>query len=385
MVSGIDAAGSGSFVSNKSVYGESGTVYCSAEAVYFARANYSTEETPYGEFIKYDSKTDTTLTKATLNHGAVEVVAAASVPGSTLNQFSLDEYQGVLRLVTTNDRSSWYGFRNPQHAYTQSDWARVPQGESETSNALYTLDASLQVLGSVENLAPGERVYSCRFMGDIAYFVTFRQTDPLFSVDLQDPANPTVLGALKIPGFSEYLHPYAAGELFGLGRDADPETGQQKGIKLSMFDNSDPTNVKEITTLLIENQDAYSSAETNHKAILVDASKHLIAFPVQAWTNTGSVSKYLIYTYETATGFTKAAEIAIDTGTNGWAEIRGLFIGDTFYVVGPNQVGAYDMNAGFTEKQILQVDENANSVDQYGYYPPGIIMPLTAPGIAIVE
>jgi uncharacterized secreted protein with C-terminal beta-propeller domain len=152
-----------------------------------------------------------------------------------------------------------------------------------------------------------------------------------------------------------------------------------------MFDNSDPANVKEITTLLIENQDAYSSAESNHKAILIDASKSLIAFPLQMWTNTGSISKYLIYTYEAATGFTKAAEIAIDTGTNGWAEIRGLFIGDTFYIVGPNQVGAYDMNAGFAEKQILQVDENANSVDRYGYYPPGIIMPLAAPGIAIAE
>jgi uncharacterized secreted protein with C-terminal beta-propeller domain len=379
MVSGIDAAGSGSFVSNKSVYGESGTVYCSTDAVYFARANYSTEETPYGEFLKYTSKTETVLTKAALQNGSIEITASATVPGTTLNQFSLDEYGGVLRLVTTNDRSTWYGFQNPMRAYTANDWSRVPQGTSETSNALYTLDASLSVLGQVENLAPGERVFSCRFLGGIGYFVTFRQTDPLFSVDLSDPASPTVLGALNIPGFSEYLHPYADGELFGLGRDADAETGRQKGLKLTMFDNSDPADVKEKTTLLIEDGDAYSSAETNHKAILVDASKHLVAFPIQTWTGNASESHYLIYAYDAQTGFTKVSDIKIDTGTNGWAEIRGLFIGNTFYVVGPNQVGAYDMEAGFAEKDILQVDENANSVDRYGYYPPGLIVPLEMP------
>lgn len=387
MVSGIDAAGTGGFLSTKSVYGESGTVYCSTDAVYFARTNYSTEETPAGEFMRYDSKVETVLTKATLNGGAVEIVASAAVPGSTLNQFSLDEYGGVLRLVTTDDRSTWYDFQNrtPNRQYSQSDWARVPRGSSETGNALYTLDASLQILGRVENLALGERVYSCRFMGDTCYFVTFRQTDPLFSVDLSDPASPTVLGALKIPGFSEYLHPYADGELFGLGRDADPETGVQKGVKLTMFDNTNPADVKEKTTLLIENEDAYSSAEANHKAILVDAERRLVAFPIQVWAYTGMESKYLIYTYDSATGFTKAAEIAIDAGSNGWAEIRGLFIGNTFYVVGPNQTGAYDMEAGFAEKQILVVDVNANSVDKYGYYPPGIIMPLATPDLAIEE
>jgi uncharacterized secreted protein with C-terminal beta-propeller domain len=386
MVSGIDAIGSGSFVSQKSVYGESGTVYSSTDAIYFARAEYGTEETPYGEFTKYTSKTETLLTKATLDVGSVEVVASASLPGTVLNQFALDEYDGVLRLVTTDDHSAWYNFQNPQGPVSDSDWDRLPPGTSDTSNALYTLDASLNVLGRLEDLAPGERVYSCRFMPEIAYFVTFRQTDPLFSVDLSDPAAPAVLGALKIPGFSEYLHPYSEGELFGLGRDADAVTGQPKGIKLSMFDNRDPAGVKEITTLLVEYDDIYSTAETNHKAILVDAEKGIIAFPVRQWTDSGSVSLYLIYSYDAKTGFSKAAEIATDTGSGNRAEIRGLFIGGIFYVVGPNQVGSYDIEDGFAEKQILWVDENANSVDRYSYYPPGDIEPFAGQsGMMVID
>ncbi|MDR0874706.1 MAG: beta-propeller domain-containing protein [Clostridiales Family XIII bacterium] len=384
MVSGIDAAGSGGFVSQKSVYGESGTVYSSPEAIYFARAEYSTEELPYGEFTKYTSKTETILTKAALHEGDVEVVASASVPGVVSDQFALDEYGGVLRLVTTDDRSSWYNFQNPLGPASASDWDRLPPGASDTSNALYTLDASLNILGRLENLAPGERVFSCRFMTETAYFVTFRQTDLLFSVDLSDPAAPVVLGVLKIPGFSEYLHPYSKGELFGLGRDADAETGRQKGIKLSMFDNSDPADVKETQTLLVEYEDVYSTAETNHKAILVDAGKGIVAFPIQQWTDAGQESRYLIYSYDAQTGFSKAAEIGIDTGSSNWAEIRGLFIGDTFYVVGPNQVGAYDMKDGFAEKQILLIDEDADSVDRYGYYPPGIIVPFAEPSETVL-
>ena len=389
LISGIDAVGSGVFTSKKSLYGECGTVYCSAEAVYVTRTEYNYEEVPNGEFVKSLSSTNTIITKAGLNNGQVDVVAVESVPGVALNQFSLDEYKGVLRIVTTNDQNSWYSFRDSSRPRQDSDWDRLPESTLYTSNALYTLDGSLKVLGKVEDLAPEERVYSCRFMGDIAYFVTFRQTDPLFSVDLSNPSKPTVLDALKIPGFSEYLHPYADGELFGLGRDADAETGRQKGLKLTMFDNSNPADLKEKTTLLVENQDSYSSAETNHKAILINQSRSIIAFPVQQWEDAGPLSRYMIYNYDKTQGFSKVAEITIDTGElYNLSELRGLFIDDTFFVVGPNNIGAYAMNANFkefAEKQILKIDDGASSVNRYAYYPPGVIMPLAGPVVEVVE
>ena len=95
--------------------------------------------------------------------------------------------------------------------------------------------------GTIENLAKNERIYSARFMGDTGYFVTFRETDPLFSVDLSDPDNPKIIGTLKIPGFSEYLHPYGDGLLLGIGEEVDEKGVESNQVKLSMFDISDPS------------------------------------------------------------------------------------------------------------------------------------------------
>jgi uncharacterized secreted protein with C-terminal beta-propeller domain len=158
----------------------------------------------------------------------------------------------------------------------KSRLVKLPWDEdgSKTFNALYVLDADLQVAGSITDLAQDEVIYSARFDGDIGYFVTFRQVDPLFAVDLSNPKAPVVLSALKIPGFSEYLHLWSDGRLFGLGRDADVETGRAGRMKLSMFDTSDPADVTERKTLLLDSD--YSAALYNHKAILISRDKNLI-------------------------------------------------------------------------------------------------------------
>ena len=114
-------------------------------------------------------------------------------------------------------------------------------------------------------------------MGDIAYFVTFRQTDPLFSADLSDPYNPKIIGELKIPGFSEFLFPYGEGKLLGLGNDADENSGRVKGLKLSFFDINDPSNVTELNKTVL-NRLNYSPALSNHKAALISVKKNLIGF-----------------------------------------------------------------------------------------------------------
>ncbi|MDR3305084.1 MAG: beta-propeller domain-containing protein [Clostridiales Family XIII bacterium] len=367
-ISGIDALSSGDFISRKSFFGSTDIVYASTENIYLTSVRYNTEKT--GENEKYNlfaSWTDTTLTRVSLSGGAVEIVASAKVPGLINDRFSLDEYGGVLRVVTTDNRQTWADFKIPPTTWNEDTWADMPSGESKTSNGLYTLDGGLNVLGRVTDLAPGESVYSCRFMGDIAYFVTFRQTDPLFSVDVSDPAAPKVIGALKIPGFSEYLHPYADGLLFGLGKDADENTGRTGSLKLSMFNNSNPADVSEQHKLLLDGV-FYSSAEYNHKAILVDARKSLIAFP--------SEDSYLIYSYDAASGFSKTAQIDIDRAASddyNYIEIRGLFIEDVFYVVSPNSIKAYDMANGFSAIGSVIFNEGAHSVYQYDY---GIVTPF---------
>ena len=360
----IDSAES---ISKESLLGDYGEVYCSNESIYLTSYKYIGEERQVPEGKMYLSSSETLVTKYSLNDGKIEHVASASVPGSILNQFSMDEYKGNFRIVTSEFESYWIERRDAKNTdiYSDEDF-----GE-KNYNSLYVLNSSLEQIGSVEELAPDENVYSCRFMGDIAYFVTFKQVDPLFSVDLSDPTKPTVVGVLKIPGFSEYLHPYDTGLLFGIGKDADEETGMTKSLKLTMFDNSDPTDVKEKHTLIIEDV-YYSPAEYNHKAILINKNKGIVAFPTE--------EGYQIYKYDANSGFEKVVEVKIDPNyadqLYAMMEVRGLFIDDIFYVISPNTIKTFDMNNDFTSMNTVSIDEGAAS-------PVGnnIIMPLAMPEV----
>lgn len=262
----------------------------------------------------------TLLSRFGINDGKVELKSLGSVLGATLNQFSLDEYNGNLRLVTTVNIHN--EIKKEVDRYTASGSVvkdTVTYYETDTVNALYVLNSDLEIIGKIEGIAEGERIYSARFMGETAYFVTFRETDPLFSVDLSNPKEPKILGELKIPGFSEYLHPYGSNLLFGFGQDADEKTGATKGLKLSMFNISDPTNVTEQTTLKLK--DRYSVAEHNHKAFLISYDKNLIAFPGQ--------NSFLVYSYSARDGFTKKAEVAF----SGWDQnSRMVYIGNYLYI-----------------------------------------------------
>lgn len=287
--------------------------------------DYSSSETTRisdsTQTVTYTSVTN--LMRFSLNDGQIEFAASGSVPGNLLNQFSMDEYMDVFRIVTTVNSYSETRRGNGANGTV----TMLPGGG--TTNALYTLNQRLEIIGRIENVAKDERVYSVRFTGDIGYFVTFRQVDPLFAVDLSDPAKPKILSALKIPGFSDYLHPYSDGLLFGFGHNAN-EQGGINGLKLSMFDVSDPTDVSEKHKLIIS--DAYwSEASYNHKAIVVSPTRGLIAFPCD--------SRYLIFEYSDDVGFIKVGEIYNDSGYNQ----RGLYIGNVFYVCSNDRISAYSM------------------------------------------
>ncbi|MCX6772936.1 MAG: beta-propeller domain-containing protein [Candidatus Micrarchaeota archaeon] len=208
----------------------------------------------------------TQIHKLSLN-GFVET-AEGSVPGHVLNQFSMDESGSYFRIATT----------------VPQVWDWNGQGSAPSYNNMYVLDSSLKQTGSVENIAPGEQIYSVRFMGNRAYMVTFRQIDPFFVLDLSDPAAPKIAGKLKLPGYSDYLHPYDETHIIGLGKDAtvdkNGQTAWYQGVKLTMFDVSDIENPKEVASINIGDRGTDSNALHDHKAFLFSKEKNLLVIPV---------------------------------------------------------------------------------------------------------
>jgi len=210
----------------------------------------------------------TVIHKIAIDKDKIEYKTVGEVTGSALNQFSMDENNGYFRIATTKGQS----------------WSIYIADESrESYNNIYVLDADLKVVGSLEKLAPGERIYSVRFMGNKAYMVTFKQTDPLFAIDLADPAAPKLLGQLKIPGFSNYLHPYDENTLIGIGKDASETSSggvRTQGLKISLFDVSDTANPKEVAKQILGEAGSDSMALYDHKAFLFSKDKNLLVIPV---------------------------------------------------------------------------------------------------------
>lgn len=339
IVSSIDMQQADAIDEVKAVLGNGGSIYCSGDRMLLAASDWTSET---GDIAPDETGKNVQITKSgsrtslvlfSLDKGRIEKLADCTLNGQLLNQFSMDEYEGVFRIVTTVDNYT-------EKIYT--DGIDTYEYEDERYNCLYALNASLEPLGALENLAKDEEVKSVRFDGDIAYFVTFRQTDPLFTVDLSDPAKPAVMSTLKIPGFSSYLHVYADGRLLGVGYDADENTGWQQGVKLTMFDTSDKADVKELTTKLLKAD--WTPVGYNHKSILVDAKRNIIAFPAD--------DCYYVFSYDEATGFTQEGKLA--SGSGGWGEnLRGLFIGDMLYICSSTRLTVISL-PGFAEVKTLE-------------------------------
>lgn len=220
----------------------------------------------------------TTIHKIALKDGALEYRASGRVSGYTLNQFAMDEHDGYFRVATTRGQF----FSN-----------FIPEEQRESYSNVYVLDEEMNTVGKVENLAPGEKIYSARFMQGRVYLVTFEQIDPLFAIDLADPRQPRVLGELKVPGFSSYLHPYSDKLLIGFGKETQVnENGgvTTKGLKLSLFDVSDVKNLREIDTYTMGGQGSESEALEDHKAFLFSQEKSLLSVPVTLRGPTGDIS-----------------------------------------------------------------------------------------------
>lgn len=281
---------------------------------------YISKDTLYLYEEDYDGAMITNIAKFALDEGRISGVAATAVRGYVRDTFAINASDGYLRVLTTD--------------YSTEDEV----------NALYILDENLKLTGQLTGIAPGEEIYAARFMGNTGYFVTYRNTDPLFTVDLSDPAKPEIIGELKVTGFSEYLHFWDDTHLLGIGYESDEKTGNIENIKISMFNIENPGEVIEEAKLVLKDVD-YSEALYDYKSVIISKDKNLIGLVCEDYSGSGIKQTYQIYSYENG-AFKKQAEIPGINGAN-YENVRGMYSGNVFYLWIYDNITSYDMTDGF--------------------------------------
>lgn len=323
-------------------------VYCSKENLYVAKIKYSYSYMPkisnaideaIGVTGISKNEVTTNIHKFAIGNGDVKYVATGKVKGRLLNQFSMDEYSGNFRITTTND----------------------------DGNNLYVLNTDMQEIGSVTNLASGEKIYATRFMGEKAYVVTYKTVDPLFVIDLSTLTAPKVLGELKMPGYSSYLHPFGENYLIGFGEDSVEKSytnweGNQEvvayanGLKMAIFDVSDYNNPKELYSIRLGSRGSYSQLLHNHKALLFDETEGIFAFPAYLAEDAGfdddgtprygnkMFSGALVYDVSVENGIALRGKIEhIDSDNNSNEIQRIIRIGNKLYTLSNEIIKSSDI------------------------------------------
>jgi len=294
--------------------------------------------------------------------GSVEYQTKTQVEGTTIDQFSLDEKDDNLRIALYTIKGS----------------------------RVVVLDNNLKQLGETAYLAKGEKMYSARFVGDRAYLVTYKNIDPLYSIDLSDPENPKALGALKIPGYSTYLQPYDENHIIGFGFQTEETVRRNSlgrvtstsakvtGMKMALFDVSDISNPKMISEEVIGDSKTNSTVLENHKALLLDKERNLLAIPIKNYTTDLSITEdddissatksytsylksrtynkvgYAVYSLDIANGFNLRGIITHDVNSNNYtSDIRGLYIDDTLYTVSNKEIKANNIDTLAEIKEII--------------------------------
>ncbi|WAC05164.1 MAG: beta-propeller domain-containing protein [Methanoregula sp.] len=295
---------------------------------------------------EYD-QTTTVIHKIAIGNGNIAYVANGEVSGYLKNQFAMDEYNGNLRVATTSNVVTTRG----QYEY----------------NNVFVLDGSMKTIGSLTHIAEQEKIYSTRFIGDRLYMVTFKRIDPFFVIDLSSPAHPKILGKLKIPGYSDYLHPYDSTHIIGVGKEtATNDWGgvSTRGVKLALFDVSDVEHPKQVGKVEIGESGTDSAALYDHKAFLFDKEKNLLVLPIRQVTMTPVVQKpgyydnqqriwYGAYVFgvDPASGFVLRGTVEHGSGSSGYYwygssanEVkRSLYIGSNLYTISSAKIVATDL------------------------------------------
>lgn len=309
--------------------------------------------------VSQQPQSKTEIYRFSLKDQKITYSAKGSVPGDILNQFSMDEYRSFFRIATTS-----YKYNGDIN--------------SSSNNNIYVLDQSLQIKGSIEGIAPGERIYSSRFMGDRIYLVTFRKVDPFFVIDLTDPTKPKILGKLKIPGYSDYLHPYDENHVIGFGKDTveykngnGSSQAYYQGMKVAMFDVSNVNNPVEMDKVIIGDRGTDSELLSNHRALLFSREKNLLAFPVNVAQIDSSSGKQMPASFPAYGTFSFQGAYIYKISLSGGLEYKGrithiseedylkagdyyaepnsyvqriLYIGNILYTVSENQIQAHQID-----------------------------------------
>lgn len=364
------------------VSANAGVIYASTKALYVTDTNYDFSANAY--------RTDTEVHKFAFSTDGTVYVGSGLVPGRLLNQYSLGEYQDNLRVATTVDQV----VTTPQSSGNVNLGA-VSSVSAVTNNNVYVLGeagGSLSILGKIEGIAPGEQIYAARFLGKRGFLVTFRRVDPLFTLDLTDPANPKIAGQLKVPGYSDYIQLLDDNHLLTIGKDAQ-DAGSfawVQGIQLSIFDVTDPTNPTQLYKQVIGGRGSYSEANSNPKAFNYFPAANALAFPADVTTVANGGAGYgqheftglYVYRVTLESGFQLLGRIASVSGMSpqgcyyDYTDFtRGVFIGDDVYSVTGRGVKASPLDAvGTIVGQVTFAD--APSLAQNCFYA---VQPVVLP------
>lgn len=344
----LNTSGAATPVQTKALAGYMGSIYCSSDNLY----------TAYG----WD---DTDITRFSIGAGEITPVASCTIEGVVKDQFSMSEYNGYFRVAATKDT---YEEIYHEYDYTDDDiywWDAFIDSSDDSGyytykfisreNRVYVLDLDLNEVGSVKGFGEDENIKSVSFSGDMAYVVTYRQIDPLFSIDLSDPTSPVILDELELPGYSTYMQQWGDGQLLGFGVADD--NGISNGVKLVMFDNSDPNELRQMGSVeILGSEDetswisVYSEAQWERKALMIAPEKNLIAVPIcrneYNYSSDSSYDRneyyYVFFSYENGE-FVQRGTIEPDTDSSDTGFNRAIYIGDYVYVVVNNTITAADI------------------------------------------
>jgi hypothetical protein len=332
----LPADGAWTEAAPQTVMVDGSTVHGTSDSLYLAHYDYV-----WSEDGDEAAQAESEIYRFAFADGEARLVGEAAVPGTLLNQYSLSEYDGHLRVATTELPSS--GGCGPFDCI----WGSGQTEEGEPSKSTVTVfavgDDALEETGSVTDLGVDEHIYAVRFLGDTGYVVTFRQTDPLYTIDLSDPENPVVTGELKITGYSGYLHPVGPDRLLGVGQEAD-EQGQTMGLQASLFD----TGADEAAVLdQYFRADAESSVQWDAHAFLYWADASIAVVPVENWDiydgEIGAVVLDIGDTTLTEAAWIEHSEAEDDAYGYGAQIMRTIVIGDQLWTLS---------NAGLQSNQL---------------------------------
>lgn len=306
----VDITDSGNAPETAAILGGTSEIYCNATDLYLSRTFYEQTADNSSEIYNLNN-VKTKIYRFDMTDGIV-YKSACTVNGSILNQFSMDEYNGYFRIATST---------------------------FNTESTITVLDKELNVIGSLGSIAKGESIYAVRFLGDTAYVITYRQTDPLFVIDLSNPSSPSITGELKIPGVSNMLFPYSENLLIGIGADGD-NSGANGKLKISLFDVSDMNNPVEISKAVVEGNST-SAAQYEHKAFLKFGDNDNFGIPV-------TVNDYLAGTAQNYLGVFAVSNNKLSlvqkytSDSASGSLLRGAYTGNTVFTVCEKGVAAYD-------------------------------------------